>query len=226
MNEEICNVEQLVNPCEKMKAGRDQRRWSERIQNQIIDKDVQGKKRSLEGTSQSNSFSALSSCTILDKSNNMGVHLDTLNFDAITMLTELEKARAELHKKHSTSSTQDGNNNNASSSTMINNEDIVPSNEVGMEESSSLPVQISNDQNSDVDLLSWIDEETSDLEDFIIVTPKRCRKPNKRFSFSGTKKPKKSNKEIPCFTHSGGVAAQGIPAPAKPLSKKKKKKTS
>jgi len=33
MNEEICNVEQLVNPCEKMKAGRDQRRWSERIQN-------------------------------------------------------------------------------------------------------------------------------------------------------------------------------------------------
>jgi len=107
---------------------------------------------------------------------------------------------------------------------LINKEGIVASKEVGMEESSSLSVQISIDQNSDVDLLSWIDEETSDLEDFIIVTPKRCRKPNKRFSFSGTKKSKKSIKEIPCLTQSGGVAGQGIPAPAKPPSPKRKRK--
>jgi len=55
-----------------------------------------------------------------------------------------------------------------------------------------------------------VEEETSDWEDFVLVTPKRTRKVNRKFLFSvSSKKTNNSGKENPC--NKPGALHQGIP---------------
>jgi hypothetical protein len=62
LNKVEFNVEKLVNPFEKMQAERGHPRWSDKLQDQILEKDIPCKKRSMEGNSfPPNSFSVLDS---------------------------------------------------------------------------------------------------------------------------------------------------------------------
>jgi len=55
-----------------------------------------------------------------------------------------------------------------------------------------------------------VEEETSDWEDFVLVTPKRTRKVNRKFLFSvSSKKTNDSGKENPCSKP--GALHRGIP---------------
>lgn len=84
------------------------------------------------------------------------------------------------------------------------------------------PCVIPECEENDDSCLECFEEEHTDYEDFIVVTPKRQRKPNKKFLLSiATEKAKNSSKEIPCS--SIGVEHQGISGVSRKASKKNKK---
>ena len=194
------NVEKLTNPVGQMLAEREENRWSKRLQDQLLKKDSQCQKPAEGNHLSSNSFSALGSSEIIDRSRNMGVKMDETNFSAINLLCELENVKIMLKTKQNTTIplvTDDLENS-------------VPNLELDQ-------MSISSEANP-------VQDEQVDWDDFILVTPKRCRKPPKKFTFSGTKKAKKSNKENPCSTSAKGVVCQGIPASTYPRQQKKKKR--
>ncbi|CAN6361149.1 unnamed protein product [Urochloa humidicola] len=175
------NMEELINPCEQMKQQREQRRWSQRIQKDKMEKLMKmasgsNKKRTLEGTSSDqNSFSVLCNDDIIDRSNQLGVALDVNDYAQIDIMRDLELARQALNKKE------------------VETKDQL---EVEGQESEENNVEIQAEN-----LSEWLSEETSDveLEEFTVVTSKRNRKPPNRLSLSGIKpKNKKKSKEIPC----------------------------
>ena len=61
-----------------------------------------------------------------------------------------------------------------------------------------IPIPVVEVENAD-SLSEIIESESSDWEDFVLVTPKRTRKTNRKFLFSvSNKKAIKPSKEIPC----------------------------
>jgi len=72
----------------------------------------------------------------------------------------------------------------------------------------SIPIPVVEVENAD-SLSEIIESESSDWEDFVLVTPKRTRKTNRKFLFSvSNKKTTKSSKEIPC--NKTGAKLRGI----------------
>jgi hypothetical protein len=163
------NMKELLNPCDMLRSLREERRASERIQKGMMEAGSKldhpaNKKRSLEGNTvqTSNAFSALADNEVVDRSNSMGVVLNDTNFESINILKDLETARFALNKK-----LQDNLN-------QVNPEPSVV--EVNQKE-----------DDCEQNLLHWIEEDNSDIEDFILVTPKRVRRSVKRLSISGEK---------------------------------------
>ena len=72
----------------------------------------------------------------------------------------------------------------------------------------SIPIPVVEVENAD-SLSEIIESESSDWEDFVLVTPKRTRKTNRKFLFSvSNKKAIKPSKEIPC--NKTGAKLKGI----------------
>jgi hypothetical protein len=97
------DVTKLQNPCEAMKEAREERRWSERVQELAAkknQKDIPAETTGPEGNNMpSSSFSALSNDELVDRSLNMGVIIDKSNVIIIGMLAELEQDRQALCDK-------------------------------------------------------------------------------------------------------------------------------
>jgi len=154
-----------------------------------------GRKRSSEGNkANTNSFSCLDSEEIIARANGMGAKFDPNDFDSVNLLSELEKARFLLSKKPN-----------------IQN-DTHTAGEI-------------QEQNDKVELhTECVEEENTDYDDFTLVTPKRIRKPNRKFLFSASnKKHSKSTKEIPC--NKIGTVHQGNSGVSRGVPKRKKRKT-
>ena len=197
------DVIKLNNPCDELRKAREERRWSKRLQRQVDDKVAipeltEGQSKTAEGNfTTQNSFSVLNENDIIVRSNNMGVKIADNDFASINLLSELEKARALLHMKRSVHDTMTAH--------------AEPSNV--------------SDDGSMVGTIDDAQEEQSDFDDFVLVSPKRLRKPNKKFgcSVSNRKKNSKHNRENICKSKGGG--SQGIPAASrKTLTAKPKKK--
>ncbi|CAN6179483.1 unnamed protein product [Urochloa humidicola] len=166
----VLNVEKLINPVEEMRKQREDRRYSARIQSHSAgvqeEQAKAGKKRSFEGTrSNHNSFSILEDCDIVDRSNNMGVVINSINFEQIVVLKELEIARHALFTK--------------------NLEENMKKNGDSKEDNPEL-----SDKEASNNLLEWEAEESSasegDVE--IPIRPVRTRRATKRLSLSGKKR--------------------------------------
>ena len=179
--EDVLDFNMMLNPCEKMKELREERRWSKRIQNQaedgVISKmmDVNpttGKKRPLEGNNilTSNSFSILDNNDIISRVINMGVPIADSDFDSINLLRDLEQARLSLNRKN-----------------VCNIEPVV--------EDTSLHNHVNeNNDDSVSDLVEWNDVASNASDDFILVTPKRNRRPPNKLILSVPKKKKRISK--------------------------------
>jgi len=130
----------------------------------------------------------------------MGVKLDVSNFDPIDMLRDLESARLALHSKQQEN---------------LNGKPLV--------EHDSLYVPDISENGEKI--IQWLEEEHSDVEDFILVSSKkRTRKPAQRLCLSGKKQKKKGNKEIPCPKQKGKGERLGNSAnPPDPPKKGNKK---
>ena len=102
---DVLDLSNLINPCDTLKAQRQERRASERIQKAMnMEGKPQGKssnKRSLEGNinTSSNFFSILSNDDLVDKSIAMGVNINCGDYSSIDMLRNLEDARNALYNK-------------------------------------------------------------------------------------------------------------------------------
>ena len=116
---------------------------------------------------------------IIARANGVGAKFDPNDFDSVNLLSELEKARFLLSKKPN-----------------IQN-DTHTAGEI-------------QEQNDKVELhTECVEEENIDYDDFTLVTPKRIRKPNRKFLFSvSNKKAIKPSKEIPC--NKTGAKLKGI----------------
>jgi hypothetical protein len=97
------DVTLMKNPCEDMRQNRDERRWSERVLKNTMDKlqeeNAADKDKNGGNCCESNSFSNLGAQDIIDRSLNMGVTINNDALPVIDMLAELEKARICLYKK-------------------------------------------------------------------------------------------------------------------------------
>ena len=96
----------------------------------------------------------------------MGVKLDVSNFDPIDMLRDLESSRLALHSKE---------------------QEILNCKPLDEHDSLYVPDISENGEK----LIQWLEEEHSDVEDFILVSSKkRTRKPAQRLCLSGKKQKK------------------------------------
>ena len=150
--EKDLNFLELVNPCDELRKQRVDRRTSERIQMNMMEKlsgnqDKNNKKRTNEGITinSSNSFSILGHDDIIDKGIHMGVNLGSCDYESIDMLKDLENARLALHEKMKATVTSDSNTDK------------------GMNLSQ-------NEHEDDINLLDWMEEGKSEEEDFVLVT--------------------------------------------------------
>ena len=173
------DVTELLNPCDMMREMRKERRTSKRLQQTRTEGGgkQQGKiceKGSTEGNylSTSNSFSVLEDNAIIARSMSMGVKLDVSNFDPIDMLRDLESARLALHSKQ---------------------QEILNCKPLDEHDSLSVPDISENGEK----LIQWLEEEHSDVEDFILVSSKkRTRKPAQRLCLSGKKQKKRVTRKF------------------------------
>jgi hypothetical protein len=154
-----------------MKEGRQERRWSERLL-KITDESNKNMTLPDQGSTEgnqlfSNSFSALGSDMLIEKSNGMGVVIEKSDFAAINIISEMEKARQLLYEKTK----------------------IVPL-ETENEDSGCLISENECDSvyNGEGEIDEYIEEEASDSDGFqVVIQPRRRVKPN-RLSLSGKKK--------------------------------------
>ena len=203
---ENLDLSKLINPCEMMRNQREDRRWSQRIQQKpqegaspgSIKLKEKAKKRSLSGnnTLNSNSFSILADDDLVERIVNLGVPPPDSTYDTVDLLKDLELTRILLNKK--------------------NQEDVE-------KPVSENPQQIDDSEiiilNSDT--LEWKDDESIASDDFVTVTPKRNRRPPKRLSISIAPKKKKkkgSNKEKPCQNPQSANPNKGDSGSSKPSS--------
>jgi hypothetical protein len=184
------DVTLVKNPCEDMRQNRDERRWSERVLKNIMDKlqeeNAADKDKNGGKCCESNSFSNLGAQNIIDRSLNMGVAINNDALPVIDMLAELEKARICLYRKTLTQTSSVDENININE--LINNNQ----NDDGI---------ISSDNSS-----SGEERVPSESDGFTVVRSRRDRKPPKRLSLSGKKKiGKNSRKGDPCSEVGGDV---------------------
>jgi hypothetical protein len=190
------DVTKLRNPFEALKSAREERRWSERVQEIAAKKnkkDIFEESIALKGnTITSNSFSALSNDEIIDRSMNMGVLIDKNNTIVISMLLELELARQAHCDK--------ARNGDADMIKNINAELYVNG-------------EISESENLDLENESILEEPQSESDGFSLIIAKRVRKATQRLSLSRkatkTKRSKKVNKGAPCVNGGGDEENQG-----------------
>jgi hypothetical protein len=151
-------------------------RKSERLKKNITlttteKNELMAKKRNLEGNSSNqNMFSALSLSNIAELSEDMGVSVDKNDFHTFNILTELECARNDLYKKQ-----HEG--------VMTNQKENIET--ANCIDGSPLPTQ-------------WIQEETSDVEDFtLVLSKKKAREQKKKLKLSLSSKKDKQTQEAP-----------------------------
>lgn len=196
------DLKNLVNPSAVMKEMREDMRRSDRLQKGVYlttedNMAKMGRKRNIEGNKSpsTDSFSILDDEVIISRASKMGAPINVEDFSTINMLRDIEKARIVLILKHQESLKQvcDTNNN----------------------------ISIANmDPKNDIELICGAQEEESDMDNFILVTPKRKRKSVKKLNILAPRKPKARGKEIPC--KKGGGRKQGIPKPSLPKKTKRK----
>lgn len=196
------NLKDLINPSELLKEQRVERRWSERIQKnlasggEVIPPTSINKDGKEKGNTiqLNNSFSILDNDEIIERSLNMGIMLNNDEFAAIDLIKDLEAARQALNQKHL----------NVLKQTTQTETDPVTS------------------ESDDECLVSLEELELETEDDFTLVTPKRSRKPSRRFTFS-TSKPKKDNKEVAATMDESSKLNQGNLGSKKVTAKQKKK---
>jgi hypothetical protein len=184
------DVTLVKNPCEDMRQNRDERRWSERVLKNIMDKlqeeNAADKDKNGGKCCESNSFFNLGAQNIIHRSLNMGVAINNDALPVIDMLAELEKARICLYRKTLTQTSSVDENININE--LINNNQ----NDDGI---------ISSDNSS-----SGEERVPSESDGFTVVRSRRDRKPPKRLSLSGKKKIGKNyRKGDPCSEVGGDV---------------------
>ena len=153
-----------------------------------------GSKRNAEGNiTNHNSFSVLDNDIVMNLSNLMGVKVTENDFSTIDLLAEMENARLLLHQK------------NVSQNSVFN-----------QEVASSDPLNIDNASNC-----TDCQDITSDLDEYVLVSPKRNRKPSRKImlSSSNNKKKDKQNRETLCKMR-GGKTQGNSEAPNEPLKRK------
>jgi len=151
-------VTNLLNPYGMMREMREDRRASERLQQDMIMKSTvqhdKVDKGMLPGGNPlvtSNSFSSLNDDDIIARTISMGVNIDVSNFDSINMLKDLESARLALHLKQQ-------------------------ENLAGKNYEVQDPSSIQKDSETEGKLLEWLESDHSDESDFILVTSKKKNK--------------------------------------------------
>ena len=193
------DLSKVINPCEMMKLQREERRWSERLMTQAEDKvhaHGAGTKRTLEGNiSNLNTFAILGDDNIIARANDMGVKMTDNDFPSINLLVEMEEARLLLHRKI-----------------------------VALDPERDITETIQNDLNIDDNSIG-IDslDENTDLDEHVLVSPKRCRKPNKKLLFSGSVKKRRVVKAGKISAWRGvGIHRETLGFPKNPSKKNQK----
>ena len=80
----------------------------------------------------------------------------------------------------------------------------------------------SNIIDNDSELVEWKDDDSNASDDFILVSPKRNRRPPNKLILSVPKKKKRIGKTKACNPSQDGTMGKGNPGPMKPLSKNNK----
>ena len=197
----------LLNPYGMMREMREDRRASERLQQDMIMKSTvqhdKVDKGMLPGGNPlvtSNSFSSLNDDDIIARTISMGVNIDVSNFDSINMLKDLESARLALHLKQQ-------------------------ENLAGKNYEVQDPSSIQKDSETEGKLLEWLESDHSDESDFILVTSKkRTRKPVQRLILSGKKKKTGMTRKILVKRNKGRGTSWEAQLPPSPQYKKVRKK--
>lgn len=158
-----------MNPCEKMRQEREDRRWSERIMKQTTEgakeKNLDGQPAKEGNQITSNSFSILGNDEIVLRSSRIGVVVDNYDLPTINMLTELEMVRHSLNEK----------------AKVINEcHDNREDDDVALYKITQVLERGEETPFSDIS-----GGETSETDGFTLVVTKRERRQTKRLSLSG-----------------------------------------
>ena len=197
----------LLNPYGMMREMREDRRASERLQQDMIMKSTvqhdKVDKGMLPGGNPlvtSNSFSSLNDDDIIARTISMGVNIDVSNFDSINMLKDLESARLALHLKQQ-------------------------ENLAGKNYEVQDPSSIQKDSETEGKLLEWLESDHSDESDFILVTSKKKNKEAcAKINLVWEEEKNRNDKENPCQKKQGKGDKLGSSAtPLAPIQKGKKK---
>lgn len=180
-----------------MKLAQERRR-SERLMKETMlttqeKTERMAKKRNLEGnTSNQNMFSTLANDVIAELSASMGINPDNNDYATFDLLKDLECARQELYSKE-----------------MKKNQNTQAETVGGLEEPNS-PL-----------LLEWLQDESSDAEDFTLVLSKKKARAQKKLKIASNSKNGSKTQENP-----GLVAGKSRKSTKPPIPKQSKTKKS
>jgi hypothetical protein len=150
-------------------------------------------KRNLEGNlSTINFFSVLSIDEIIHTTANMGVVLDNNDFDTFSFLNDLENARHDLYKKQT----------------------------VQKQKSQTDTVETEQKEGTHTKL-DWLQEESSEPEDFILVESRKKRRENRKsLKISPLKQGNRQDQEDPGLLKRKGRKPYFAPPPRNPKIKR------